>query len=79
MPKLVEPENPLHKLTPEQLEAIGREFDELHEQVKDDLGERDAVYIRSIIALHRRLGLMSRAALIGSSWWPAWILGTSGL
>ena len=37
-----EPENPLHRLTPEQIEEIGREFDELHEQVKADLGDRDA-------------------------------------
>src|SRR3954463_13648641 len=74
-----EPENPLHKLTPEQLEAIGREFDELHEQVKEDLGERDAKYIRSIIDLQRRLGFMGRMELLGSSFWPAWILGASTL
>jgi NADPH-dependent stearoyl-CoA 9-desaturase len=74
-----EPENPLHKLTPEQLEAIGREFDELHEQVKDDLGERDAKYIRSIIDLHRRLGLFGRTELLAASFWPAWILGTATL
>ena len=42
MPKLAEPENPIHKLSAEQLEALGREFDELHEYVKEDLGERDA-------------------------------------
>ena len=65
MPKLAdEPENPLHRLSDEQLEAIGREFDELHEYVKEDLGERDAKYIRSIIELHRRLGLIGRAELL---------------
>src|SRR3954464_15093726 len=74
-----EPENPLHKLTPEQLEAIGREFDELHEQVKEDLGERDAKYIRSIIELHRRLGLLGRMELLAASFWPTWILGTATL
>ena len=47
-------ENPLHRLTPEQIEEIGREFDELHEQVKADLGDRDATYIRSMIAFQRR-------------------------
>ena len=56
-----EPDNPLHRLTPEQIEAIGREFDELHEQVKADLGDRDARYIRSMIALQRRLALIGRA------------------
>ena len=80
MPKLAdEPENPLHKLSAEQLEAIGREFDELHEYVKEDLGERDAKYIRSIIELHRRLGLIGRAELLASSFWPTWILGTATL
>jgi NADPH-dependent stearoyl-CoA 9-desaturase len=74
-----EPENPLHKLTDEQLEAIGREFDELHEHVKEDLGERDAKYIRSIIELHRRLGLLGRMELLAASLWPAWVLGTATL
>ncbi len=74
-----EPENPLHKLSAEQLEAIGREFDELHEYVKEDLGERDAKYIRSIIELHRRLGLVGRAELLAASFWPTWILGTATL
>jgi linoleoyl-CoA desaturase len=74
-----EPENPIHKLSAEQLEAIGREFDELHEDVKEDLGDRDAKYIRSIIELHRRLGLIGRAELLASSFWPTWILGTATL
>ena len=50
-------ENPLHRLTPEQIEELGREFDALHEQVKADLGDRDARYIRSMIAFQRRLAL----------------------
>ena len=49
------PDNPLHLLTPEQIEELGREFDELHEQIKSNLGDRDARYIRSMIALQRRL------------------------
>ena len=60
------PENPLHRLTPEQIEAIGRELDELHEQVRADLGDRDARYIRSMIALQRRLALVGRVELIAS-------------
>ena len=74
-----EPENPLFKLTPEQIEAIGKEFDDLHEQVKDDLGDRDAKYIRSIIDMHRRLGLMGRMSLLASSFPPAWIFGMATL
>jgi NADPH-dependent stearoyl-CoA 9-desaturase len=72
-------ENPLHRLTPEQIEAIGREFDELHEQVKADLGDRDARYIRSMIGLQRRLALIGRFELIASRWRVPWLLGASTL
>ena len=44
-------ENPIHRLTPEQIEEIGREFDTIHDDVFEDLGERDATYIRAIIQL----------------------------
>jgi linoleoyl-CoA desaturase len=73
------PENPLHRLSPEQIEAIGKEFDELHEQVRNDLGERDARYIRSIIALQRRLALMARLELVASRWRLPWALGATSL
>ena len=72
-------ENPLHRLTKEQIESIGKEFDELHEQVKADLGDRDAAYIRGIIDMHRRLGLLGRVLLIGSRFKPFWVAGTATL
>jgi NADPH-dependent stearoyl-CoA 9-desaturase len=72
-------ENPLQRMTPEQIEAIGRELDELHEEVSSDLGDRDAAYIRGIIALHRRLGLIGRAVLVAARFKPAWALGTATL
>jgi linoleoyl-CoA desaturase len=71
--------NPLHRLTSEQLEAIGKEFDELHEQVKASLGERDATYIRSIIGLQRRLALIGRSELIFSRRRVPWALGAATL
>jgi fatty acid desaturase len=74
-----EPDNPLHRLTPEQIEEIGREFDQLHQQVRDSLGDRDARYIRSMIALQRRLALLGRVELIASRWRFPWILGASTL
>jgi fatty acid desaturase len=73
------PENPLHRLTPEQIEELGRELDELHEQVKSDLGDRDARYIRSMIGLQRRLALIGRVELIASRWRLPWVLGASTL
>jgi len=73
------PENPLHRLTSEQIEQIGREFDELHEQVRSDLGDRDAKYIRSMIAFQRRLALIGRLELIASRWRIPWALGATTL
>ncbi len=73
------PENPLHRLSDEQIEAIGKEFDALYEEVKESLGDRDAAYIRSIINLQRRLALLSRALLVGSRYRPVWLAGTGVL
>jgi NADPH-dependent stearoyl-CoA 9-desaturase len=72
-------QNPLHRLTPEQIEAIGKEFEQLHDEVKADLGQTDADYIRGVIGLHRRLVLMGRVILFASRYKPAWIAGTSVL
>ena len=72
-------ENPLHRLSDEQIEAIGRELDELHEQIKADLGNRDSTYIRSVIAMQRRLALLGRATLLASRWRAPWALGTAML
>ena len=72
-------DNPLHQLTPEQIEALGREFDELHEQVKADLGDRDATYIRSMIAFQRKLALIGRGELIASRWRVPWVVGAATL
>jgi fatty acid desaturase len=71
--------NPLARLSDEQLAEIGREFDQLHEEVRADLGDRDARYIRGIIALQRRLALMGRAELFAARSWPLWWLGMSTL
>jgi NADPH-dependent stearoyl-CoA 9-desaturase len=73
---ITEIENPLQRLTPEQVEAIGTEFEELHEEVKCDLGDRDARYIRGIIGLQRRLALLGRVLLFGSRYRPLWGAGT---
>jgi linoleoyl-CoA desaturase len=72
-------ESPLARLTEEEIEEIGREFDAIHEEVFNSLGDRDATYIRTVIALHRQLALLSRAILLGSRYKPAWWLGTSVL
>ena len=76
---LDEPENPLARLTPQQLDELGREFDAIHDDVYAELGERDARYIRSTIKLHRQLVLGSRLLLLGSRKRPLWLAGTAAL
>ena len=78
-PSFEEPDNPLHRLTPEQLEQLGRELDALHEEVFADLGERDARYIRSTIRLHRQLVIGARLLLLRSDKRPLWLAGTAAL
>jgi NADPH-dependent stearoyl-CoA 9-desaturase len=74
-----EQDSPLARLTAEQIEQLGREFDAIHDEVYADLGDRDARYIRSTIALHRRLVLASRVTLLFSRRRPAWLAGTAML
>jgi linoleoyl-CoA desaturase len=71
--------NPLSRLSDEQLAEIGKEFDELHEEVRADLNERDAAYIRGVIALQRRLALLGRVELFASKTRLGWIAGTTAL
>jgi linoleoyl-CoA desaturase len=78
-PPFAEPENPLQRLTPEQLEQLGRELDAIHEEVRADLGDRDARYIRATIRLHRQLALAGRGLLLGSRRRPLWLAGTVAL
>jgi len=72
-------EHPLSRLSDEQIEALGKEFDAIHDDVFDELGERDRRYITSMIAMHRRLVVMSRIILLASRYGPAWIAGTTML
>jgi linoleoyl-CoA desaturase len=79
MTTTIEIESPLARLTDEQLEELGREFDALHDEVYEDLGDRDRRYIVSMIEMHRRLAALGRAALVGSTLPPLWALGVSSL
>jgi len=72
-------DNPLTLLSEEQIEALGRELDAIHDEVYADLGERDAQYIRSTIKLHRHLVLGARVLLLGSRRRPLWWTGTIAL
>jgi NADPH-dependent stearoyl-CoA 9-desaturase len=72
-------ESPLARLSDEQIEQLGKEFDAIHDEVYDDLGERDRKYIVSMIELHRRLAVMGRVLLLFSRYRPLWLTGTASL
>jgi fatty acid desaturase len=72
-------ESPLARLTPEQIEEIGRELDAIHDEVFGDLGDRDRRYIVSMIEMHRRLVVLGRILLLFSRTRPAWVGGTATL
>ncbi|MGN0117352.1 MAG: acyl-CoA desaturase, partial [Streptomyces albidoflavus] len=71
--------DPTAHLTAEQIEELGRELDAIRDEVIADRGEKDAAYIRRVIAAQRRLELVSRGVLLFSIFPPAWLLGTAGL
>ncbi len=71
------PESPLARLSAEQIEQLGQEFDAIRDEVRADLGERDAAYIRRVIRLHRELVLLARVLLLGSRRRPLWLTGTT--
>src|SRR4051812_48394931 len=70
-------ESPLSRLSAEQIEELGREFDAIHDEVFAELGDRDRRYITSMIEMHRRLVVMGRVLLLGSRHKPAWVAGTT--
>src|SRR5436190_18545999 len=72
-------ESPLAKLTDEQIEQLGKTFDAMHDEIYDDLGERDRKYIVSMIEMHRRLAVIGRVLLLASRYKPFWAAGTASL
>jgi fatty acid desaturase len=78
-PRAATEENPLARLSPEQLDAIGEEFDAIRDRVMAGLGERDRRYIESMIAMHRRLAILGRVLLLASRRRSAWVAGTAAL
>jgi NADPH-dependent stearoyl-CoA 9-desaturase len=75
----VDTSSPFKRFSEEEIEEIGREFQAIHDEVFDSLGERDAKYITSIIALQRRLAALGRAILLASRWRAAQVAGTATL
>ncbi|HHT13449.1 MAG TPA: acyl-CoA desaturase [Propionibacterium sp.] len=71
--------NPIAHLSPDEIEAIGRELDTLRDEVLNSRGAADAAYIRGMIRTQRILEAGSRIVLLFSKFPPAFIAGTTGL
>jgi fatty acid desaturase len=69
----------LPHLSPDQLEAFGRELDDLRRRTVDDLGERDRDYLRRVVRAQRGLEVAGRALLFAGFLPPAWVGGTAAL
>jgi linoleoyl-CoA desaturase len=70
-------QSPLARLSDERLEELGREFDAIHDEIYDDLGDRDRRYIVAMIDMHRRLAVLARVLLLGAPFKPLWIAGAT--
>jgi fatty acid desaturase len=73
---------PLHAvphLSQDMLDAFGCEMEAIRKKHVDDLGERDATYIRSVIKAQRRLEIAGRAMLELAFLPPFWIGGVAAL
>ncbi len=79
-PIVKEPRPPKHRLTPEQLDALGRELDAIRDRVRAQVGEEDAQYLRRLIKIQRRLDLAGRGLIMaGGAFAPAWFAGVASL
>jgi fatty acid desaturase len=61
------------------IKEIGRELDQIRDEVMASRGEGDARYIRRVIAVQRGLEVSGRALLFASALPPAWLAGTAAL
>jgi linoleoyl-CoA desaturase len=59
------------------VEALGREFDAIREEIEESRGGNDAAYIARIITIQRQLMVAGRLTLFASSFPPAWVAGTA--
>ena len=61
------------------VEALGREFDAIRQEIEESRGGGDAAYIARIITIQRQLMVAGRLTLFASSFPPAWVAGTAHL
>ncbi|MGB5325289.1 MAG: acyl-CoA desaturase [Pseudomonadales bacterium] len=63
-------------LSAQELQALGDEIEQLKQTALADVGEKDARYIRRIVAAVRYTELLGRGLLFLGFFPPAWLLGT---
>ena len=61
------------------IKEIGRELDQIRDEILASRGENDARYIRRVIAVQRGLEVSGRTILMCSVLPPAWLTGTAAL
>ena len=66
---------PTH-LSQAEIAEFGRELDAIRDDVMNDLGERDARYIRKVVNTQRASEVAGRALLMAGFLPPAWLAGT---
>ena len=66
-------------LSPEQIDALGAELDDLRQRTVADLGERDRDYLQKVVRAQRGLEFAGRALLFAGFLPPAWVGGTTAL
>jgi NADPH-dependent stearoyl-CoA 9-desaturase len=72
-------DNPLARLSEQELEKLAKEFDAIHDDVFADLGDRDRRYIKNVISAQRQIVVAGRVLLLASRSKTAWLLGTACL
>lgn len=68
-----------HDLDPDQVEALGRELDDLNRRQRQSLGAADADYIRRVMRAQKALAIGGRALFYVGFFPPAWIAGVLAL
>src|SRR4051812_2254450 len=63
-------------LSEEEVEELGREFDQVRKDIEESRGDADAAYINRMITIQRRLAAAGRVTLFASKWKPAFVAGT---
>jgi NADPH-dependent stearoyl-CoA 9-desaturase len=66
-------------LSEEDVEALGRELDAIRANIEDNLGSKDAAYIRRTITLQRTLDVVARLVIGCSRTSRGWLVGTIAL